>query len=134
MATQGQPLTLPLFIAQRAINLGLDTIGRPSSIKIVFELDQFHEGIPGMPENGLDGMSSLQRTTQWNYDKNTGMTINRPRNLTRDTEHTQSEMGLLVFYSFVFTVFPIQIPIFDCCILNLSATACILYCRIILAF
>lgn len=134
MATQGQPLTLPLFIAQGAINLGLDTIGRPSSIKIVFELDQFHEGIPGMPENGLDGMPSLQRTTQWNFDKNTGMTINRPRNLTRDTEHTQSEMGLLVFYSFVFTVFSIQIPIFDCCILNLSATACILYCRIILAF
>ena len=50
---------LPLFIAPRAVTFGLETVGRPISIKIGFVLGLSHEGIPGMPENGLDGMSSI---------------------------------------------------------------------------
>ena len=61
---------LPLFIAQRAMTFGLETVGRPISIEIVFVLGLSREGITGMPENGLDGMSSIWRTNQWNYDKN----------------------------------------------------------------
>ena len=70
MAAEGYPLTgtLPISIAQRAINFGLETVGRPISIKTVFVLGLSREEIPGMPENKLDGMSSRLRTNQWSYD------------------------------------------------------------------